>query len=110
MMFRKCSTPKNERFPVTLYRMIHETSTQRKRDDIVSFTPSGAGFEIHRPDDFEREILPLYFAHGKLSSFKRQLNLYGFRLLSHGVDSGAYAHPIFCRDDREASERIKRLK
>jgi len=105
----KCTTPKHERFPVTLYRMIEETKA-RGREDIISFAPSGAAFVIHSAEAFELQILPLYFDHGKLTSFKRQLNLYGFRMIIHGVDSGAYANPVFHRDNRKASEGIRRTK
>jgi len=99
----------SERFPVTLFRMLVETERDGL-DHVISFAPSGAAFEIHQPDVFEAEILARYFHHGKLNSFKRQLNLYGFRLLSHGPDAGAYSHPIFHRNDRDVSERIRRLK
>eukprot|EP00522_Entomoneis_paludosa_P009399 CAMPEP_0172440232 /NCGR_PEP_ID=MMETSP1065-20121228/932_1 /TAXON_ID=265537 /ORGANISM="Amphiprora paludosa, Strain CCMP125" /LENGTH=282 /DNA_ID=CAMNT_0013189017 /DNA_START=92 /DNA_END=940 /DNA_ORIENTATION=- len=99
----------SERFPVTLFRMLVETERDGL-DHVISFSPSGAAFEIHQPDVFEAEILARYFHHGKLNSFKRQLNLYGFRLLSHGPDAGAYSHPIFHRNDRDVSERIRRLK
>uniref|UniRef100_A0A7S2YEM3 HSF-type DNA-binding domain-containing protein n=1 Tax=Entomoneis paludosa TaxID=265537 RepID=A0A7S2YEM3_9STRA len=98
-----------ERFPQTLFRMLQETR-DRGRDDIISFTASGAGFAIHEPRSFELDILPHYFGHGNVRSFKRQLNLYGFRLLGQGVDAGAYAHAVFHRDNRQASEQIKREK
>jgi len=44
------------------------------------------------------EIMPKYFNQSKLTSFQRQLNLYGFnRLTATGEDRGSYYHPLFLR-------------
>ncbi|KAG5180440.1 heat shock transcription factor [Tribonema minus] len=48
-------------------------------NDIVSWTASGKGFIIKDSDRFANEILQRHFKHNRLSSFQRQLNLYGFR-------------------------------
>ena len=96
-----------EKFPKTLYRMLIDASLQNN-DHIVCFAPSGKVFFIRDPQAFESEILPHYFYHGKLPSFRRQLNLYGFRLLSHGAEAGGYAHAVFDRENRQVSESISR--
>lgn len=98
----------NEKFPATLYRMLTEVGDSSEGSDVICFSPSGSGFYIHNREVFEQVILPRYFYHGKLASFRRQLNLYGFRLVSHGKDAGAYAHEIFHRDNQRVSEMIKR--
>ena len=97
-----------EKFPKTLYRMLIDASLQNN-DHIVCFAPSGKVFFIRDPQAFESEILPHYFYHGKLPSFRRQLNLYGFRLLSHGAEAGGYAHAVFDRNQRHVSESIRRV-
>lgn len=38
-----------------------------------------------------------YFKQSKLTSFQRQLNLYGFQRVSSGVDKGCLYHPLFLR-------------
>jgi hypothetical protein len=69
-----------EPFPEKLHRMLIEVETAG-RSDIISFVASGRAFAIHKPDKFFKEIVPLYFRQSRLSSFKRQLNLYGFELI-----------------------------
>ena len=53
-----------------------------------------------------------YFKLGKLSSFQRQLNLYGFNRITRGLDSTGYYHEYFLRDREYLSKRIlrKRIK
>ena len=63
-----------ERFPQSLYRML-EDAEKHGNETVIGFTASGRAFEIRNPIVFEREIMPRYFPHGRVSSFKRQLNL-----------------------------------
>jgi hypothetical protein len=69
-------------------------STPLRSDD-------GLSFVIEDIMTFQNEFVPRYFNHQKMSSFVRQLNLYGFRkvkwddLTEHGV---AFHHPYFQRD------------
>jgi hypothetical protein len=44
-----------------------------------------------------------------MTSFQRQLNLYGFRRVTKGDDVGAYYHPKFQRGRRDLIAEIKRL-
>lgn len=81
-------------FPAVLHRMMTDAEPQ-KFSHLVSWQPHGRAFLIHDPKRFVSMILPRYFKHSKLSSFQRQLSLYGFvRLTQDGCDKGAYYHEV----------------
>ena len=46
-------------------------------------------------------------ADNKFSSFQRQLNLYGFRKVVKGRESGCYMHPSFLRDSPEKLTEVR---
>lgn len=60
-------------------------------------------------ETFFKEIVPLYFRHSRLSSFKRQLNLYGFEQINIGPYRGGYYHETFHRDNPDACRRMRRV-
>jgi HSF-type DNA-binding len=78
-----------EPFPEKLYRML-ETCEQEGITDVVSFSVHGTTFAIHKPKRFTSEVMTRFFKQSKLTSFQRQLNLYGFKRISTGPDNGAY--------------------
>ena len=76
---------------------------------MISFVANGRAFAIHKPDKFFKEIVPLYFRQSRLSSFKRQLNLYGFELINTGPSRGGYFHELFVEDRPEMCRRMRRV-
>ncbi|XP_064398216.1 heat shock factor protein-like isoform X2 [Halichondria panicea] len=54
----------------------------------IHWSDNGKTFVVCDYPNFAREVLPHYFKHSNFSSFVRQLNLYGFRKVSH-PDEGA---------------------
>jgi hypothetical protein len=85
-------------FPEKLYFMLQDVEKQGK-SNIISFCPHGRAFAIHDMKAFTDEILPKYFAkQGKLVSFVRQINLYGFARIHSGPDACGYYHELFLKD------------
>lgn len=96
-----------EPFPEKLHRLLTETE-KAGQDDIIAFTNDGKAFEIRKPARFFKEIVPKYFKQSRLSSFKRQLNLYGFELISTGSARGGYTHESFQKDRPDLCRTIRR--
>lgn len=99
----------NDTFPFKLFRMLAKVEEDGKQD-IVSFTSNNRAFIIHKPHKFTNEIMPEYFTTTRMSSFQRQLNLYGFRRITEGPNKGAYYHEFFQKGKLSWCNRIKRKK
>lgn len=98
---------RHESFPERLSRMLKETE-QAGQCDVVSFTPSGQAFKVHKLSLFTHEIIPKYFRHKCYPSFRRQLSMYGFQRIQIGPEEGSFAHPLFSRDHPELVRHIQR--
>jgi len=99
-------------FLAKLWKMVDNPET----DTLITWTEEGSSFVIKNQNLFSRELLPYYYKHSNLSSFVRQLNMYGFhKVLS--ADSGGlkgereemeFAHPYFLRSQEHLLCEIKR--
>jgi len=76
----------------------------------VGWTEDGKGIEVRNVSYFCEHVLPHFFKHGNLSSFVRQLNMYGFEkdeCRRPGV-SHVFVHPVFRRGCEDKLDTIKR--
>jgi len=97
-------------FPMILHTMLENVS-RHGLEHIVSWQPHGRAFCVHDPAAFVKVVMPLYFRQSKMSSFQRQLNLYGFARLTHaGPDKGAYYQEFFLRGRPDLCVRIHRTR
>lgn len=65
-------------FVSKLYRMVDESTS-----NLIKWGADGITFVVTSPEDFSRQVLPLFFKHNNFSSFVRQLNMYGFHKVPH---------------------------
>ena len=64
-------------FPETLYCILNDIKNERT----ISWMDDGKGFCVHNPHTFTQNLLPQHTGQNiQFSSFRRQLNLYGFRM------------------------------
>jgi HSF-type DNA-binding len=91
---------------------LHRTLLQIEKDgnsDVVSFYPHGRAFKVHDMGRFVAEILPKHFKLNKWTSFRRQLNLYGFLRVRTGPDATAYYHVLFLQSRPDLAQYMKRV-
>jgi len=93
-------------------KQLLEILSDEKCKNVIGWLHHGHAFAIKDTDTFASDIMPK-FTRGKLTSFQRQLNLYGFRKVTKGDDCKAgklvYFHPSFKRGRPELMVHIKRL-
>lgn len=81
-------------------------------DDLVGWCPDGESFVIRNPPEFCYNLLPIYYKHNNMSSFIRQLNMYGFHKLTNenggDKDEMRFFHPCFQQNESRLLQHIKR--
>jgi hypothetical protein len=97
-------------FPLVLYNMLDSVDGEGL-SSIVSWQPHGRAFSVHDSQAFVRKVMPIFFRQSKISSFQRQLNLYGFaRLTGMGPDKGAYYNEFFLRGRPDLTVHMQRTR
>ena len=94
-----------QNFPMELYRILATPEFQ----DIISWLPHGRAWRILQHSAFEEQVIPLFFRHGRYSSFARQVNGWDFKRITSGPDYNAYYHELFLRGKPHLCRRMKRL-
>nr|XP_023649879.1 heat shock factor protein 2-like isoform X3 [Paramormyrops kingsleyae] len=111
-MKQNCNVPA---FLSKLWTLVEDHSTS----DLICWSQDGCSFIVCEEQRFCKEILPLYFKHSNMTSFVRQLNMYGFRkvlqveaglLRAEGRGGGGveFQHPYFRRTQPNLLELIRR--
>ncbi|CAM9608037.1 unnamed protein product, partial [Sphacelaria rigidula] len=90
-------------FARKLYEILTTESTA-----VIAWNAQGTAFHVKDVETFSEQTLTRYYRHSKFSSFQRQLNLYSFRKIVKGPDTGGYAHPMFHRDRPDDLYHVRR--
>lgn len=80
-------------------------------DDLIGWSSDGESFVIRNPPEFCYNLLPIYYKHNNMSSFIRQLNMYGFhKVTNEGSDKDEikFFHPFFQQNEVRLLQHIKR--
>ncbi len=96
-------------FPLKLHELLEKVDEEGLQH-IVSWQPHGRAFVVREPKTFVADLMPRFFRQTKLTSFQRQLNLYGFSRLTRGADAGGYYHELFLRGKPHLTTRMIRTK
>ena len=101
-----------EMFPVKLMHILQLIDTKEPElSHIISWQPNGTTFRIHDKRLFEQLVKQRGFFNQKsYSSFRRQLNLWGFKKIGKRckADCGVYGHPLFLREYPHLCKTISR--
>ena len=86
-------------------------------DHLICWSDKGDSFIILNVIEFSKSVLPNYYTHDNMSSFVRQLNMYGFHkttnIEAHLAAQRAeveFAHPYFERDQDHLLKLINRKR
>lgn len=93
-------------FPMKLFQILSKESNE----SIISWMRHGRAWIVHDTDKFEKELIPKYFKLTKFSSFTRQVNGWGFRRITKGMDKGGFYHELFLRGRSDMCAKMRRLK
>ena len=91
-------------FPFILYEILND---DKRSESPIMWLPYGRAFRILDKKKFATDVMPLYFKATKMSSFKRQLNLWGFKLIVCFGDEVLW-HESFVKDHPEYLKSIQR--
>ena len=98
-------------FPVKLFHLLeHIDLYEPVLANIISWQPHGRCFltrDIKMME--EHNVLARIFRQNNYASFRRQLNLWGFKRIIQGPDYGAYYHELFLRGKPYLCRALNRL-
>lgn len=92
----------------TFIRKIYAILDDHLFPEAVDWNTEGNALVIKKPSDFSQKVLPRYFKHNHISSFIRQLNMYGFQKKRSRQAGHVYMHELFQKGQKQLLCKIKR--
>lgn len=107
---KKLSGRRGPRHSSTFPAKLHKILSCLEFRHIITWTSNGFAWRVLQPKLFEETIMPKYFAQqSKYSSFTRQVNGWGFKRITQGIDRNCYCHPLFKANMPHLTTRMTRL-
>ena len=103
---KKLMPMKKKTFPLKLSTIL----SMSELSHIICWSPHGRAFKVFNPEKLESEVLPKFFKTSRMSSFRKQLSLWGFTRIYSGPDIGSYYHAFFLRGTPQFLNKIKYKK
>jgi hypothetical protein len=91
-------------FPLKAFEIVSDPSNH----EYVRWNDEGDAFIITNKNAFSDQVLPKYFKHKNLSTFIRQLNIYGFKKTKYKDEEHCFAHKDFKRQNKRLLLNMKR--
>lgn len=89
------SLVQTKNFPYKLHDML-QYAERNGLDSIISWTPGGKAFCVHKHELFCKKILKIAFSHSSYKSFEKQLKNWSFQSY-HSETGRVYSNPNFMR-------------
>lgn len=99
----------NSTVSTTFPQKLHEIISDEQNYEIIRWVNNGTAFKVMNSELFEANIVKKYFRQTKLTSFQRQLNLYGFRRMNKGDYHGSYFHCNFQQNRLDLLVKVRRV-
>jgi HSF-type DNA-binding len=68
--------------------------SQPQFEAMIAWMPHGRAFRVLRPNDFEQQVMPIYFGHSRYSNFLSTVRQHGFKHFTQGPDKGCVYHEV----------------
>ncbi|OMJ94407.1 hypothetical protein SteCoe_2460 [Stentor coeruleus] len=99
----------NSHGPTSFLKNTYEILCNESICSVIRWTEDGGGFVICDIYNFTNTVLPKYFKHNNLSSFVRQLNMYGFhKTKDDDSQTLQFSHPLFQKEKKYLLKEIHR--
>ena len=96
-------------WPIQLHDMLSSVEADGFAH-VISWQPHGRCFIVHKPEEFVNDVMPIYFKLClSFNCFRRELHVYGFKMLTVGPDMGGYYHERFLRGKVSLAYGIYRM-
>ena len=79
---------------MTFAQKVHHMLSQPHFENMIAWRPHGRAWRVLKPNDFEQQVMPMYFGHSRYSNFLSMLRQHGFKNFTQGTDKSCPYHEV----------------